>query len=120
MCKELTPWRFIVNCLYHANRPLKLDSEFWGYTSEVSGKLQAKIDDVEIYDDHYSIENIIAYNPLLIIVDLKKQTIRLDDRVNEKYLNDFVNCSLDKNIKKRLPRLIEGVFNKKYKYCGAI
>ncbi|MDH4226988.1 MAG: hypothetical protein OEV59_04440 [Deltaproteobacteria bacterium] len=110
MSRELTPWRFVVNCLHVAKGPIKIDSEFWKYTSTASAAVSGSLKNVTIVSDHYSLDEVINFKPILLCIDYGKKTIELDKSIDENYLNNIVNYGIDDDIKKKLPGIIDKAY----------
>lgn len=116
MCRELTPWRFVVNCLFVATKPIRIDDEFWKYTYFAAEQVKQKFENVEIVNDHYSLEDVI-YKPILLKVNNEKRTVELDKQEirrfyagEKQFLEEIVNYGLDGDIKKGLPSLMEEAY----------
>ena len=109
MCRELTSWNLVVNSLFGAERPIRIEPDFWQYILFVSDKLKEEISKVEIRNDHYSIENVLWYEDPLIIK--QGDNIRLNDKYrDESYFSDIVNRGLDEDIKNTLPSLVKKAY----------
>ena len=116
MCRELTPWRFVVNCLSVATKPIRIDDEFWKYTYLAAEQVKQKFKNVEIVNDHYSLEDVI-YQPILLKVNNEKRTVELDKQEIRKFcggekqfLEEIVNYGLDRDIKEGLASLMEEAY----------
>jgi len=111
MCRELTPWKFVINCLFFADKPLNINKEFWEYMYVASNEIKAKIKDIENYYDHYSVEAIIWHDPLFFSLNKKEETIELNkSTVDKNFLDTVVNYSIDDEIKQALPILIANAY----------
>jgi len=112
MSRELTPWQFVVNCLFAAEKPVGIDDEFWKYTSISYKKLLEKLPDIEIINDYYSLEMVILHQRIFLKLNEEETTIELDRATfKDKYLEKIVNYSLDDDIKKKLPSIMKEAYN---------
>ncbi|MFH1801607.1 MAG: hypothetical protein ABH804_02110 [archaeon] len=111
MVRKLGHWRFMINCLFATDRPLSLDNEFWEYIYHSSESAKKRFPDINIERDRYGFTSYILRLPHLLKVDRNKKTIELDKSVvDEDYLYNLVNYSLDKDIKDGLPQLLKEVY----------
>ena len=110
MCRELMPWKFVVNCLFVAEVPLRIDDAFWKYTYIASKKVRERLPDVDIYDDRYSLEDAML-SGLFFKIDEENRTIELDrSKIDKAFLDNIVNYSLDTDIKDALPKLVKDAY----------
>lgn len=109
MCRELTPRSLVVNSLYAAVNPIPIEPDFWQYISIVSKILEERISDIEIRNDHYSIESVLWYQDPFILK--QENTIHLNEKFrDESYFANIVNDGLDEDIKNILPSIIKEAY----------
>ena len=112
MCKEISPWSFVVNALYFVKdqKPLSLNPRdsmyFWEYTLIAFEKLKSEIADICIYADRYSLENVLWNDNLYI--NIKDDKLSIDKGVNIKRVNRY----LDPDIRERLPKIFVDAYKK--------
>lgn len=110
MSRKITPWKLVVNCLYVVGRPLTIRDEFWMYIGIASGKIQNQFGNVTISDDRYSLENVLWYDNLFIKFDKDKNTVSLDRKLTDSFVESIVNFGLDDDISKQLPSTIKEAY----------
>jgi hypothetical protein len=116
MCREITPWKFVINSLYviRDKEPLSLNLDdgcqryFWRFTEIVSDSLREHLRNVVIFDDRYSIENVLWNDNLFI--KIVGQQVAIAERLTDDILENSINKYLDEDIKKSLPALIEKAY----------
>jgi len=116
MCREITPWKFVINSLYviRDKEPLSLNLDdgyqryFWRFTEIVSDSLREHLRNVTIFDDRYSIENVLWNDNLFI--KIVGQQVAIAERLTDDILENSINKYLDEDIKKSLPALIEKAY----------
>ena len=105
MCEEISPWKFIINGLYCVkdSEPLSLNPEdkeyFWKYTMLALEKIKTELDedDVCVYADRYSLENVLFNNNLYITIN-NKNKLALDGNLNIDSVNKYLNPDLGKKL----------------------
>jgi len=114
MCKEISPWNFIINALYYVKdkEPLSLNPQdkkyFWKFTFISSKFLKKDFENICLYFDRYDLENVLWNNNLYI--EIKDDKLQIDNSIDEKYIRQ-INEYLNQDIRKRLPE----IFNKAYR-----
>lgn len=116
MCREITPWKFVINSLYviRDKEPLSLNLDegyqryFWRFTEIVSDHLRKSLKNVTIFDDRYSIENVLWNDNLFI--KIVGQQVAIAERLTDNILENSINKYLDEDIKKSLPDLIKKAY----------
>lgn len=110
MCKEISPWGFVVNALYFVKgqKPLSLNPKdekyFWEYTLIAFEKLKSEIEGICVYADRYSLENVLWYDNLYI--NIKNDNVFIDKSVDIR----SINRNLDADIKKKLPKIFVAAY----------
>ncbi len=111
MRKAISPWKLVVNALYFVRHepPLSLDPHdkryFWKYTLIASEKLKNNFEDIRIFSDKYSLENVLLNDNLYISVEDDKLCV--DDGIDINSVNKY----LDPLIKDKL----SDIFREAYK-----
>ena len=117
MCREITPWKFVINSLYviRDKEPLSLNLDdgcqryFWRFTEIVSDSLRKNLKNVTMFDDRYSIENVLWNDNLFIKID--GQRVAIAERLTDNILENDINKYLDEDIKSSLPDLIKKAYD---------
>lgn len=111
MCKEISSWKLVVNCLYAASEPISIKDDFVNYVSYASKRIRKMgIKGVVVDDNPCKIEGVIYFEDPFITIKNGLVMLAKKQYDKEKYF-DIINIGLSEDIKKGLKKLTCEVYN---------